>query len=230
MAIPAFKDMNKQQQLMILIGVPIVVALAFAYLSYQTLGKLGPDPILPKFMHRKVAGSKWVDINKTIDEIGKQQAIIDRKPAVEAELASLQGEINRNEERLPKEAEKAIMMEVIEKYAREIPSDLGTVRFKAVKINDQTAAGGGARGKAVGNDYQTITYATEILGDMNGIIKYIDSIEKNFRFMAVKSVSIKPGGITIDEPSIKIVYDLHEVSLDIVTYVYTPPAVPGKGK
>lgn len=231
MAVPAFKDMNKQQQLMILIGAPVIVALVFCYLSYQVLGKLGPDPILPKFMHRKAVGSKWGEINKTEDEIKKQEAIIARKPAVEAELASLKTEIAAAEERLPKEAEKAMMMEVIEKYAREIPAEIGTVRFKAVKIVDNTTATGGkdARGKAGSNDYQTITYQTEILGDMNGIIKYVDSIEKNFRFMTIKSLTIKPGGINLDEANQKLIYNLHQVNLDIVTYVYTP-ASTGKGK
>ena len=72
---------------------------------------------------------------------------------------------------------------------------------------------------------QTVTYQTEIIGDLNGIIKYIDTIEKNPRFMRVSAFTLKPGAAGVDKDK-KVTFPPHSVSMTIVTYVYNP----GKGK
>ena len=56
--------------------------------------------------------------------------IIDRRQKVVDKLNSLEADIKAGRERLPLESEKAEMRLLIEKLARDIPSDIGTVLVK----------------------------------------------------------------------------------------------------
>ena len=76
-----------------------------------------------------------------------------------------------------------------------------------------------------GDDTQKVTYLTDITGDLNGIIKYIDVIEKNPRFMTVNSISIKPGSVSQDAEK-RLVLTPHSVKMSLSTFVYNP----GKGR
>jgi len=224
MAIAAsFKNLNKNQQLAILIGAPVLLAVALGYLTHKALTKLGPDPKIPNFLQRP--GGTWATIQATDVEIEQKEVIIAMRPSIERTLASLKEEIKENQSRLPREAEKTEMRQLIEKYAREIPSDIGTVHFNGVpKILGETKENQARdRSGANSSDYQAITYQTEIEGDLNGIIYYVNSIEKNTRFLAIKSMDIKPVAPVLNEAKDKILHPLHQVKIDIVTYVYTPP-------
>lgn len=212
MAIPAFNTLDKRQQLMLLVGAPALIVLLLLYLSWGLLAKLGPDPALPTFLHRSGPDSKWTQILDLRDQIAAKDAIIAREGSIKARLAALEGEIRIADERLPKEAEKPEIRQLIEKLARDIAPSIGIVHFKGVRIIE------GAPVK--GQDYQPVTYQTEIAGDLNGIIKYIDSIEKNTRFMALRTVAIKPTGVSLDAENQRVVAGLHQVNLDIITYVY----------
>jgi len=211
MAIPAFSTLDKRQQITVLIAVPAAIVLLLGYFSWRALTKLGPDPAVPTFIHRP-AGI-WGQIIEVQDQITAKEAIIAREASIKARLAALESEIKIADERLPKEAEKPEIRQLIEKLARDVPTSIGSVQFKGVKIIEGAAA--------KGQDYQPVSYQTEVAGDLNGIIKYIDSIEKNTRFMAVRNVTIKPAGVTLDTPNQRVVAGLHQVNLDIVTYVYT---------
>ena len=69
----------------------------------------------------------------------------------------------------------------------------------------------------------TVIYQVEIAGDLNGLIKYIDNIEKNTRFMSVNQISLRPGGVRTDPQSKgKLIMEPHSVRMDLVTYVYYP--------
>lgn len=210
MAIKSFSQLDKRQQTMVLFGAPGLLVLLFAWLSWGVLKQLGPDPAVPTMVQRP--GGIWSEIEATNLQIAEKQKVIDELPAIEKEIASLENEIKVAEERLPLEAEKPEVRALIERMAREIPTTLGTVQYKAVKINEGQIA--------KGQDYQTIIYQTEVAGDLNGIIKYIDSIEKNTRFMAVRNLTIKPGAVSWDKDAGRVVTQLHTVNMDIVTYVY----------
>jgi hypothetical protein len=224
MAIRSFNDLNKRQQLAVLIGVPAVVAIILFVLIYRALGVLGPDRDgkLPGFMLRTTPKSLWGDIQIAEEGIAAQDVIIARRPKVEKELANLEADIKAGRERLPLESEKPEMRLLIEKLARDIPSDIGNVQVQSVRI---TEGQGGAATRAAGAQMQTVTYQTDITGDLNGIIKYIDTIEKNPRFMRVSAFSIRPGAVGMDADK-KMVFQQHSVKMTIVTYVYNP----GKGK
>jgi hypothetical protein len=226
MAIRSFNDLNKNQQLAVLIGVPAVVAIALGVLIYRSLGVLGPDPEdrLPGFLHRNVPGNKWEQINTLNTQIAEKDVIIARRSAKERELANLEADIKAGRERLPLESEKAEMRLLIEKLARDIPSDIGTVQVKSVKIIETGTAGASrspAASRTGGSKPEQVTYQTEITGDLNGIIKYVDMIEKNPRFMLVNSFALKPGKLGADEEK-RPVFMPHEVKMNIITYVYNP--------
>lgn len=210
MAIPAFNTLDKRQQLTVLIAIPAAIVVILGYFSWRTLAKLGPDPSVPALLQRP--GGIWSEINARQDEIALKDAIILREPSIKLRLAALQDEIKLADDRLPKEAEKPEIRQLIEKLARDVPTSIGTVQFKGVRIIEGAAV--------KGQDYQPVSYQTEVAGDLNGIIKYIDSLEKNTRFMAVRSVTIKPVGVTLDTPNQRVVAGLHQVNMDIVTYVY----------
>ena len=230
MAIRSFNDLNKNQQLAVFIGVPAVVAITLIVLIYRALGVLGPDPDdrLPGFMHRNLPGNQWEQINALNDQIQGKEIIIARRPKVVAELANLEADIKAGRERLPLESEKAEMRLLIEKLARDIPSDIGMVQLRSVKIIENTAAAHtGSSGRSGNSKPEQVTYQTEIAGDLNGIIKYIDMIEKNPRFMLVNSFALKPGKMGVDDEK-RPVFLPHEVKMNIITYVYNPGGVGGR--
>ncbi|MBA2521721.1 MAG: hypothetical protein H0V25_00165 [Solirubrobacterales bacterium] len=208
----SWNQMDKRQQYTVLIAVPVLIAGLLCYLSWGVLGKIGPKPGLPI----KRQGGVYAEIEGLDVSIKEKQDIIDKEPRIDAQLKELQDEIADAEERLPLEAEKSQMRELIEKLARSVPPTMGTVEFKGVTIKE----GAKDRGdKKV--EYQSIGYQIEISGDLNGIIKYIDSIEKNTRFMAVKTLSIKPGELIVDGN--KVVVRPHSVSMELITYYYNHP-------
>jgi hypothetical protein len=225
MAIPAFNKLNKRQQLAILIGAPSAVALLLIVLIYRALGVLGPDPTdrLPGFFHRIVPGNLWEQINDTEAKIAVEQAEIDKRSAVQKEMDGLEADIKAARERLPLESEKIDMRLLIGKLARDIPSDVGSVQVLSVRIIEE--AGATASRTGGGEDTQKVTYLTDITGDLNGIIKFIDMIEKNPRFMTVNSIVIKPGTVSQDTEK-RLVLTPHSVKMSLSTYVYNP----GKGR
>lgn len=224
-----FKGLPKNQQLAIIFGVPAFAFLVFTYLTWQVMAQLGADPGVPPIFRREGMG-KWSEISAVDVQIAEKQAVINRRPEIERKLGEIQTEIAEAEERLPREAEKAQMREVIERLARDIPTEIGVVKLKSVRIiedeSGQSAIVTGAGSRR--GTLRTITYQTEVSGDLNGIIKYIDSIEKNKRFMSVSTISFRGGGVKADgEAKGKIQYELHTVKMDLVTYVY---ATSGKAK
>ena len=71
---------------------------------------------------------------------------------------------------------------------------------------------------------RSVTFKTVLMGSTNGIIAYIDAIEKSPRFMTIGSITIDPvGQLTRDPGTGKLVHLPHHCALDIVSYVYNPP-------
>jgi hypothetical protein len=202
----SFNQLAKREQVLICVVLPLMVAGGLGYMAWKKAKELGPDPQIPAFLQSPVG--LWADINQTTTEIAAQQAIINRGPSVKKLLDSLQGEIRKAEERLPLEAEKTVVRQLIEDLARNIPNNIGIVQFKAVAIQEG--------GVVKGEDYQPITYRTEIKGDLNGLIKYVDQIEKNARFMMVRNLTIRPGGLMINGDPPQIVSNLHSINTSTI--------------
>lgn len=221
MAAFRFSSLSKRQQLAVALGIPAVVAVVIGMIAYQELGVLGPDLSLPGIVQRTSDPESWfARINALQTEIDQQAEIIKRKPLRDRELLSLQKDITAAENLLPRDKE---VLEIVQKLSEmgRIPSDIGIVQVGNVMIKDggQPVAG---RGVAT-NDLPQVVYEIDIDGTTNGIIKYIDSIERfPGRFMAVTSIVIRPGKPVPDKEA------LHHVKLTLVTYTYQPK--PGRGK
>jgi hypothetical protein len=226
MAIRSFNDLNKKQQLGVLIGVPALVAIVFGVLIYRAMGVLGPDPEsnIPGFMQRNLPGNKWSQIEDLKTQITQKDVIIARYEPAKIKLAGLEADIKAGRERLPLDSEKTEMRLLIDKLARDIPSDIGVVQIKSVKIIEESGNAGRSPAARSGSARpEQVTYQTELTGDLNGIIKYIDMIEKNPRFMLVNSFSLKPGKVSVDKESDgRLAFGHHDVKMNIITYVYNP--------
>jgi hypothetical protein len=215
-----YKALPRNQQQAVLYGVPAAALCLFGYLSWQVMGQLGADPNIHPLLRREGMG-KWAEISELDNQIAEKDKVIARKPEIVKRLNELQDDITDAEQRLPREAEKAQMREVIERLAREISSDLGAVKLKSVRIIEETPSGVPAASSQP--RLSTVLYQVEIVGDLNGLIKYIDNIEKNTRFMSVNQISLRPGGVKVDPQSKgKISLEPHSVKMDLVTYVYYP--------
>jgi hypothetical protein len=218
--IARYKALPRNQQQLLVFGVPVAVLGLFSYLSWQVMGQLGADPNIHPLLRREGMG-KWADISDLDNQIAEKEKVIARKPEIVKRLNELQDDITDAEQRLPREAEKAQMREVIERLAREIPSDLGSVKLKSVRIIEDTASS--APVPTGQPRLSTVIYQVEVAGDLNGLIKYIDNIEKNTRFMSVNQISLRPGGVKADPQSKgKLFFEPHSVKMDLVTYVYYP--------
>jgi hypothetical protein len=231
--IPArFAALSKGQQLAIAIGLPTALAVALGYMAYGKLAELGPDPDVPAFFHREGDdtirngdGSCWQQISRLDGQIQELDAVIRRLDARRQELAGLQKEIATAQEMLPREKDILDIVQKLSEMARQIPSDLGSIKVGAISYKEQNAAAAG-RGAAAKSSLPQITFDIELEGDINGIIKYIDSIEKDRRYMAVTNISIKPGKVTSDGQG--VAYEPHKAKLSFITYTYTPSKTSGR--
>ncbi len=222
--IARFNALPKRQQLAVLIVVPAVLVGLLGWMCRTQLGKLGPDPSLPTILHRHGPDNLWDQITTMNAQIAEKDEVIKRKADVEKTLAALKADIKDAEESLPGAAEKASMREVIERLAREIPSEIGVVQIKKVSINEEkivSARDSGDGAAKPKNQYPSVTYTLELQADMNGLIKYIDALEKNPRFISVRSFQVKGGAVGEEKDKRKASFDLHAVRLELVTYIYS---------
>lgn len=214
-----FKALPKQQRLAIAFAIPVAIAGLAGYMTWGALALLGPDPDVPALLRRDTGAGKWNEINSTQAEIDAKLLIIAERETIRKKLDALQAEITVAEERLPREAEKSMMREVIQRLARDVPADIGVVNLKSVRINEDASA---SRGSSSKGELWSMTFNLEIEGDINGIIKFIDSVEKNPRFMIVNSIQLRAGEVRTDSAAQppKPAFGLHSVRLDLITYVY----------
>lgn len=218
-----FNALPRNQQLVVLFGIPVVIAGVAGWYSWKVMAELGADPSIPQFLRRDGMG-KWEEIYQIESQIAAKDVIILRRPQIEQRIQDIQDEATAAEDRLPREAEKAQMRETIERLAREIRPEMGKVSLKSVRINEDSAPASGGSKRA---SLRTVVYQTEVTGDLNGLIAYIDAIEKNTRFMSVTQITWKGGDVAPDkETKGKLAYGVHSVKMDLVTYVYAS----GKGR
>jgi hypothetical protein len=202
----------------------VVAVGVLLWLTWKDLGQLGkmdqPDLMtssLPGFIQREGGdGNIWGDIDQTLSDIDAQQKIIDTKPAYQAQLDGLQNQIVKAQERLPREQEKAEMRALIENIARDVPSQFGQPKILNVSIFEDN-------GKDRTPNLKSISFHTQLTGTTNGIIAYIDAIEKNPRFMTIGSINLQMGTLSRDLVTGKLAHGPHTCTLDIISYVYNPP-------
>jgi len=223
-----FNSLSKKQQMAVILGVPGIIAIVLVWLIYQKLGVLGPDPAfasIPMFQ-RQAPGNLWGQINDKQGEIDQKDQVIARRKIRQIELAGLEGEIATARDMLPRDKEVLEIVQKLSELARQIPSDVGTVKIGPVNLPAGRTVAAGKTAKK--NELPQIVFELELDGDINGIIKYVDSIEKLRRYMAVTNLSIKPGKITADKGAQDVRYGPHHARLTLISFTYTPIKTGGK--
>jgi len=219
-----FNTLPKTQQAGIIGGALLLVAGLVGYFLYSDLQYLGNDRELPSFLRMQgSASSLWAQIDKVENDISAAEAVIARRPKLELELESLESEIEAARKLLPQNKDKEILRDELQRYAREVSPEFGDVQFNSVQITEDGGELGRGRGRnrQTQSQFGTMVYHCRLQANMEGLIAYIDKVETStFRFMAVQKISISPGELEVDEEALELVRGLHEIDLDIVTYVY----------
>ncbi|MFM2090517.1 MAG: hypothetical protein RLZZ127_1006 [Planctomycetota bacterium] len=232
--VESFRRLPRPQQLGIAYGLPGAIAAIFLWFAWTDLGEIGvyheepgtgltaADVRLPVLLARTQDGSHGTEAANLVSQIKAKEATIARRPAVEREKKALEAEKKSYEDKLPTELEKAEMRRRIEDLAR------GAVVLESVKIIEQAdaprRAGPAQKG---GPNTRKITFIAEVRGSLNGLIKYLDAIEANDRFMSVQSITVKPGQVTNVRGSDKIVFTDHAVRIEILTHIYSAAGAAG---
>jgi len=212
---PALQKLTRNQWLIVVAALTAVVAGTFAWLLSGALTVLGPDPDIPPMLRRSDDASLFAQIDQKTAAIEEQRKIGARLDEVTRKLEGMKTEIEAARKRLPRDAQKGEMRQLIEDLARQVGSGAKGVVIKSVQIRESAPASG--RGQP--GDITTVEYSTQCVTDMDGLIQFINLIERNERFMTVEGIQITSGGVANDLTSHKVEAKPHAVSLRIVTYI-----------
>lgn len=217
MNLQALKNLQRKYWLMIIGGVTLVLAGGLLFGLAGSLNRLGQDEGVPAFMRRAGdAQSLYAQIAARRDAITAQNAVFAKYDARKSILDGMKSDIAAARKRLPTEAQKAEVRQLIEDLARQVGSGSGALLVKSVAIRQAAATTGR---KTSGSEYQTVEYQTSVTADMDGIIQFINLIERNERFMTVEGIQITTGGVTSATEGKKVQGKPHAVQLRIVTYI-----------
>ncbi len=218
----AWNDLPRNQQLAVLVLVPLGVVLVFGYLTMGALEELGPDPALDPvgFIQSDDSNSLYAEIEELDTEITKLKAEVKQAPKVAARLAALKEKKRELEDAIPSEKEVAQMRFWLENAATTIDPELGELKQRSSRVKDEGAGSGRKRKKS---DFMAITWDMTFEGDLAAFLFYLDTIEdpaKAPRFMEVKQINITPGSVQADIPTGQIQREPHTFDISVVTYVY----------
>lgn len=217
MNLQALKNLQRKHWLMIIGGATLVFASGFTYLAAGSLHRLGEDPGVPSFLRRTGdEQSLFAQIAARQSAIAEQNAVAAKYEQRKAILDGMKADIAAARKRLPTEAQKAEVRQLIEDLARQVGSGENALVVKSVSIREAAPT----TGRKAANDYQTIEYQTNVSADMDGIIQFINLVERNERFMTVEGIQLTTGGVSsASEAGGKVTGKPHSVQLRIITYI-----------
>lgn len=216
MNLQTLKNLPRKIWLIIVASATVVLSGIILYFLAGSLHRLGDDPGVPGFMRR--AGdetSLFAQIAAKEAEIAAQNAIAAKLPERQALLDSMKADIEAARKRLPTDAQKAEVRQLIEDLARQVGSASGALVVRSVAIREAAPT----TGRAAASDYKSVEYQTAVTADMDGIIQFINLIERNERFMTVEGIQLTTGGVAFNSESGKVEPKPHTAQLRIVTYI-----------
>lgn len=220
-----FKELPPAQRLAILAGIPVLITAVLGYLTYQALQKLGPDRQLKKYFplvveKTKKRNSAYERINGLKEQIRAEQVVAATLEPKREELAKLQGAIQHLQAQFPSKQEVSEMRQTIGRLLKEARKPLRDIDFINIVYNSSRGAGG--RGGGDGSAWSEDVWRITLKADFNTLIYFINRVENNPRFMAVRSFTIAPGSISLDQTQKQLEpqYGKHNITIEIVTYVY----------
>lgn len=224
MNLPALKNLQSKHWLMIIGGITIIITGVLVFLLAGSLSRLGEDEGVPALLRRQGdSQSLYAQISARRTSINDQNTVAAKFDARNAILISMKSDIDAARKRLPTEAQKAEVRQLIEDLARQVGTGSNGVLIKSVAIREAAAAG-----SRKAEDYQTIEYQTSVVADMDAIIQFINLIERNERFMTVEGIQLASGGVSTSGDSGKVQTKPHTVQLRIITYIDSQSRQPGR--
>ena len=218
MNLQTLKNLPKKTWLIIIGAATVVLCGIVLYFLAGSLHRLGDDQGIPGFMRRTGdETSLYAQIAAKETEIAAQNAIASKLPERQTLLDSMKADIAAARKRLPTDAQKAEVRQLIEDLARQVGSSSGALVVRSVAIRE--AAPTVARGAS--SDYKSVEYQTSVSADMDGIIQFINLIERNERFMTVEGIQLTSGGVAFSSETNKVEPKPHTAQLRIVTYIDT---------
>lgn len=214
---PAIRNLSRKHWLIIIGAVTVVISGVILWFLSGALTELGDDPGIPAFMRRPGESSLYAQIEQKKVAIQDQETIASRLPEVTAKLEGMKADIAAASKRLPREAQKAEMRQLIEDLARQVGGTSKGVVIKGVQIRESAPTAG--RGGQSGGDMATVEYSTNCITDMDGLIQFVNLIERNERFMTIEGIQLSAGGVQPDTVAGKLDFKPHQVTLRIVTYI-----------
>ncbi len=224
MNLQTLKNLPRKTWLIIVAVATVVLSGTIIYFLAGSLHRLGNDPGVPGIIRR--AGdetSLYAQIAAKEAEVAVQNAIAARLPERQALLDSMKADIAAARKRLPTDAQKAEVRQLIEDLARQVGSASGALVVRSVSIREAAPAAG----RNAASDYKSVEYQTSVTADMDGIIQYINLIERNERFMTVEGIQLTTGGVTFSSETGKVEPKPHTAQLRIVTYIDSTGATAG---
>ncbi len=220
-----FNALPMNQRVGIIAGAGLFIALVLGYMLYSDLGKLGNDPDnLLGFMIRDTDEGIWREIetlNTAIAKFNKKAKTLDDK---KLELAEIEKAIVVAREQLPAERERSKIGDELGDFAVAVVNEnLGSVFVRGVEIKENSSSSRSSRSKkrSKGPQPLSITFVCNLDTDVDGLIAFINKVERSNRFMTVDGIKIKPGKVSAntDGESPELSYSYHNAVLEINTWV-----------
>lgn len=225
-----WSDLPKGQRLAIVIAVPVILVGVFIYLARNELIILGKDPVVYPWASVLYPADKQLGRSKykLIEDKERERKQFEKKaeelPELMAKLQELEGQRLQLRSLLPADKEKTQVRVQLQDMLKELTGEnaLGRIEFGEVSISEVAPQGGSRRSAtASGSAAEELVYKLRFKADMNGLIYYINRVENSQRFMAVSQLSITPGLPKVNREKAEIEYPLHDIALEIKTYVYS---------
>jgi hypothetical protein len=224
----AIKNLQRKHWLMIVGGITAVVTAGLLYGLAGSLQRLGDDPGVPAILRRAGDGqSLFAQIAARNESIAQQNLVFAKLEERQLVLDGMKSDIEAARKRLPTDAQKAEVRQLIEDLARQVGTSSGALTVRSVAIREAAPSTGR---KAAAAAYKTVEYQTSVLADMDGIIQFINLIERNERFMTVEGIQLASGGVAPSTNGGKIETKPHSVQLRIVTYIDATGSQLGRNK
>lgn len=221
--INALKSLSRMHWLIVVGALTLIISGVFAWQLMGALAQLGADPKVPAMLRRDGDdNSLYAVIAAREKSIAEQNEIYKKLGAIKARLAGMSADIEAARKRLPSDSQKAEMRQLIEDLGRQVGAGASPLVVRSVQIREAAASG---RARAAAGDYRTVEYTTSVTTDMDGLIQFINLIERNERFMTVEGIQLSPGGLSTDAKAGKVEIRPHNVVLRIVTYIDSTAAV-----
>ncbi|MEK7412645.1 MAG: hypothetical protein AAB263_04935 [Planctomycetota bacterium] len=217
----ALKKLSRFHWLIIIGAVTLLLAALFVFLANSALNELGQEEngSVPTFLLRAGdADARWTQITDLRKQIDEQEKVAKQLVEKRKRLESMQLDIEAARKRLPSaaEAQRAAMYQMLFGLSVQATSGTNAVTMKSFGIDFK--GGGSSRGRSAG-DIVKVEISTQVLADMDGLIRFLNLIERHERLMIVESIMLTNGGVAKNEETKRIEVKPHSVSLKIVTYI-----------